>query len=374
MVVLAGLVAIPAAAPVSGAGKATECQGKPITIPGTSGPDAITGTPGDDVIDSQKGDDIVVGGAGDDTICTGSGDDTAVGDFMDEVTKADLNKRGMIAPLVGNGKDSIQTGAGDDIAVGDVLRAINLKLSMKNCKGQLRSAVARGFGRDRLQTGPGDDTLTGDVLLGTLYLICIKANGAGDDYFSAEGGEDDRVVGDVLYQVKQARNTVAKARLRKLRKLCFAVQFCQAAGTGDDSFFGRSGGDYIVGDAEGETSTAMGTGDDSGTGGSGEDTLIGDATSNIAALGGGADSFAGNSSHDWLIGDASSTGYAAFDQDGAKSAAKGAVKGGGPDKLSGGGSDDKFEAGPKKDKCSGGGGNHDKDLSKPPCEKTSGIP
>ncbi len=47
--------------------------------------------------------------------------------------------------------------------------------------------------------------------------------------------------------------------------------------------------------------------------------------------------------------------------------------GGGPDVPRGGKDADRFDVGPKKDSCKGGTG-RDKDISHPPCEKTSNIP
>ena len=55
------------------------CDGKQVTIFGTSGDDIIVGTGGDDVIFAMQGDDRIEGGRGDDTICAGQGDDLVIG-------------------------------------------------------------------------------------------------------------------------------------------------------------------------------------------------------------------------------------------------------------------------------------------------------
>ena len=64
-----------------------KCNGKVVTILGTSGDDFLNGTRGPDVIHGLGGDDIIQGMGGDDIICGGDGDDKLDGgdgnDIMD---------------------------------------------------------------------------------------------------------------------------------------------------------------------------------------------------------------------------------------------------------------------------------------------------
>lgn len=56
------------------------CQGRPVTIGGTSGNEVLQGSPGPDAISGQGGDDRIKGLDGNDLLCGGPGNDTLYGE------------------------------------------------------------------------------------------------------------------------------------------------------------------------------------------------------------------------------------------------------------------------------------------------------
>lgn len=356
----------------SGAGAALTCQGKPVTIRGTSGDDVLSGTENDDVIFSGDGNDVVVGGAGNDTICSGPGDDIVVGDYMGDGSNT--------SPITASGNDEIQTGAGNDIAVGDVyilettppVAAHTRRITLHVCRKRLFRLIARANGDDHILTGPGDDMAAGDGWLesriANTALRCARIIGTGDNFIRLEDG-DDIGVGDVLAEFRRAK----KQERRAVKQLCIQLGLCNADGRGKNEMVGYKGNDYLVGNAYATNGSAIGTGNDQATGGTGRDEMIGDSSSDLAAVGGGADHLEGNQDNDKLYGDASGSGIDDLEKAMAFKAT-GATAGGGPDTLVGGSENDTFvDAGPKRDECHGGPG-IDRDRSKPLCEVQTGIP
>jgi Ca2+-binding RTX toxin-like protein len=148
------LLLIPLAAPA----QAMKCDGRKVTIMGTSGTDHIVGKKASDVIYGGGGDDVITGGPnGNDTICGGPGDDTLIG---------------------GSGYDSLHGEGGSDHLEGDT-------------------------GSDQLDGGDGEDTLDGekgadglhggggdDKLLGSKGPDKLDG-GAGDDFIDGQQGSDD---------------------------------------------------------------------------------------------------------------------------------------------------------------------------------------
>lgn len=103
------LVAVTAVAdlPAGEAVAADTCEGRPVSIEGTSEDDELVGTSGDDVIRGYAGDDIIDGRGGDDVLCGDAGADELTG---------------------GGGDDSLDGGSyrlysedGDNAAEGDLL-------------------------------------------------------------------------------------------------------------------------------------------------------------------------------------------------------------------------------------------------------------
>jgi Ca2+-binding RTX toxin-like protein len=115
------------------------CNGRAVTLVGTTGNDALTGTAGVDVIHGLAGDDAIEGLGGNDVICGGDGNDTVYG---------------------GDGGDKVYGGNGNDLIYG-------------------------GAGSDVIQGEPGDDTVVGeggnDVLVGGSGTdTCDGGAGTGD--------------------------------------------------------------------------------------------------------------------------------------------------------------------------------------------------
>ncbi|HKY91316.1 MAG TPA: thrombospondin type 3 repeat-containing protein [Nevskiaceae bacterium] len=91
------------------------CEGKPVTLRGTRGPDTLTGTSRDDVILGLDGDDRIDGLEGDDTICGGAGNDTLNGG----AGRDRMFGQGGHDKLLGKGgADVLNGGDGDDALVG----------------------------------------------------------------------------------------------------------------------------------------------------------------------------------------------------------------------------------------------------------------
>jgi CSLREA domain-containing protein len=128
-------------------GPPAECQGKNVTISGTSGPDVLTGTGKKDVIRALGGDDFVNALGGNDRVCAGGGSDQVKG-------KA--------------GNDQVTAGAGNDKAIG---AGGGDTLSGQGGKDRLKG---KG-GNDALKGGPKPDKLNG---------------GGGTDICQGGGGQD----------------------------------------------------------------------------------------------------------------------------------------------------------------------------------------
>lgn len=86
------------------------CDGRPVTIRGTNGPDTLLGTSGPDVIAGLKGDDVINGGDGSDVICGGVGNDTLIGGA------------GFDTLLGERGADFLDGGVNDDVCLGGTQR------------------------------------------------------------------------------------------------------------------------------------------------------------------------------------------------------------------------------------------------------------
>lgn len=100
------------------------CQGKPVTISGSTGADTITGTQAADVINALSGNDTVRARRGNDTICGGNGKDTIGGgagrDRLNGENGADLLRggKGKDTANGGPGKDTLVGGPKNDVCIG----------------------------------------------------------------------------------------------------------------------------------------------------------------------------------------------------------------------------------------------------------------
>jgi len=94
---------------------AATCQGKPVTVSGSTAAETLTGTPAADVINALGGNDTVRALGGNDVVCGGDGKDKLNGaagkDRINGENGADLLKGG-------KGKDTLRGGKGKDKMVG----------------------------------------------------------------------------------------------------------------------------------------------------------------------------------------------------------------------------------------------------------------
>ena len=94
---------------------AATCQGKPVTVSGSTAAETLTGTPSADVINAQGGNDTVRALGGNDVVCGGDGKDKINGgagkDRINGENGADTLKGG-------KGKDTLRGGKGKDTMIG----------------------------------------------------------------------------------------------------------------------------------------------------------------------------------------------------------------------------------------------------------------
>jgi len=108
------------------------CNGKVVTILGTSGVDILKGTPGDDVIHGLGGNDIIRGMGGNDTICGGDGNDKLDG---------------------GRGNDRLDGGPGRDECINGPSGS-GFLVAPKNCESKKLAQTAGTS--PKTQRKPGD--------------------------------------------------------------------------------------------------------------------------------------------------------------------------------------------------------------------------
>ncbi|MBI2486439.1 MAG: right-handed parallel beta-helix repeat-containing protein, partial [Deltaproteobacteria bacterium] len=128
------------------------CDGKAVTICGTSGNDVLTGTLGPDVIHGFGGNDNISGGGGNDTICGGTGNDTInCGSGSDRL----FGQGGSDALNGGPGNDRLVGGGGKDMLNGEAGNDVLLG-------GSSDDMLNGGTGTDKCDGGAhvGGDTAT----------------------------------------------------------------------------------------------------------------------------------------------------------------------------------------------------------------------
>ena len=232
LTIVGALAALPAtadAAPLT-------CDGKRVTIAGTTGDDTIRGTARADVIHARGGNDTVRGRAGNDTICGGDGRDRLLGGPGNDRVHGG---RDQVWDDPGHGAtktgDTLSGGTGDDlldpgvdtrpveevdqpdsISWADSGRGVSLDIPDRRATGQGVDRIARGFvqwvltshpdhvtggdGRDWLVTGAGSDVVRagrGDDRVDVDDGPGIGSGGAdvvrggpGDDFIATAAGSD----------------------------------------------------------------------------------------------------------------------------------------------------------------------------------------
>ncbi|MEO5665732.1 MAG: calcium-binding protein [Nocardioides sp.] len=146
-------------APGAQAAAAVTCQGKDVTIDGTTQA-AVTGTPGNDVIVASVG-STVTALAGDDTICVLPGTATTAttvdaGDGNDSVDTSTVAATSTVTTTLGAGADTFTGGAGSDqVSTGG---GANMVTTGAGDDG-VGSGTAGQPNADKLDLGTGDDVL-----------------------------------------------------------------------------------------------------------------------------------------------------------------------------------------------------------------------
>jgi Ca2+-binding RTX toxin-like protein len=193
IVLVLGILAVPASAGV-------ECFGEAPTIIGKPGNDRLLrGTPGRDVIHGRSGNDTIRGLSGNDLLCGGGGDDLVFG------------AEGRDRLHGGAGADGLQPGAGNDVIVGGGTRFDDVRYpdATGPINGSLVTGRVTGMGRDTIESGveqivggPFDDVIEGNdrfnILIGlegndtisALGNFDALAGGAGDDVLDGGDGSD----------------------------------------------------------------------------------------------------------------------------------------------------------------------------------------
>ncbi len=198
LTVVGALTAIPAtaeAAPLT-------CDGRRVTIAGTTGDDTIRGTARADVIHGRAGNDTIRGLDGNDRICGGRGRDVLFGgDGADRVfggLDAIFDDPGHGTAKIGdrlqggNGGDFLDAGVDprpvDDVDTPDILswagstRGVRLDVPTRRVTGQGVDRFARG--RVEFLLTRHDDRAVGGV------GADVIRTGAGNDRIEAGGGDD----------------------------------------------------------------------------------------------------------------------------------------------------------------------------------------
>lgn len=294
-------------------GSDESCQGRSVTVLGTSGDDEIVGTNGNDVIASLGGNDTVSGLFGHDVICGGEGDDSLIGhlgsdslsgdagdDEMDGRGERDWLSGGSGADVLrgGDQDDSLSGGSGTNSLVGG--DGFDLAIYVESALGvqvDLEMRISLGEGSDVLdsiegaQGSPFPDTLTGDSgpnhLLGGTGPDELNG-GEGRDVFDGGPGDDqiDGGPGSDLVSFSAARRAVS-ADLRG----------GAASGEGSDAWTsvenleGSKHGDELVG----------GSGSNRIDGLLGADLIRGAGGMDFLQGGPGPDVLVGGEGRDWVI-------------------------------------------------------------------------
>jgi len=232
-----------------------KCQGRHVTLKGTTGDDVLQGTDGDDVIHGLGGNDTIMGGDGNDLICGGRGHDILDGGKGNDRLKGH------------NGRDTLSGGAGSDILYGgsgnDV---IDGGLGNDKAYGnEGNDRLAGSGGDDILGGGPGKDTLDpGD---GTDMVY----GGPGRDRFMAGAGVNT-YRGSTGLDLADYRYAPAGAVVDLIAGtgIGLGVDTLQDIEDVNGSRFA----DLLFGDGEANVLRGL-RGDDVLTGAGGDDTLIG---------------------------------------------------------------------------------------------------
>ena len=274
-----------------------------------SGDFYFNGGQGDDTITGGLGNDFLVGGAGADALTDDTGNDTALGGGGADVISLGAGVDTVIYNITSDGADSVDTGGGDDVVLISAGTAAAPVTS-----GQIRvtftsADVGNGAATD------GENAANEDGGLAVRLQFENEGSGAGTVLRSDdEGVTFVSSTAGVTFDVRDLPTGTARGDRFEVvtlgtsgADLQTAVQADRSyyfnAGQGNDTVFGGSAADFLVGGG-GDDTLNGGAGDDSFLGGGGEDRLTGE-TGNDRLDGGDADDFLdGRVGNDTLLGGA----------------------------------------------------------------------
>lgn len=149
------------------------CNGLPVTIAGTPGPDTLVGTEGADVFSAGAGDDLVIGLEGNDVACLGAGTDRFIGGPGNDT---------FVAEAKPDGSDRFTTGDGFDTAVYSA-RTTPVAISLDGVANDGAAGEGDNIGNADVVGGAAADTLTSTDASGPEQLF----GGPGDDKLTGVG-------------------------------------------------------------------------------------------------------------------------------------------------------------------------------------------
>lgn len=171
------------------------CNGKIVTILGTSGVDFLNGTPGPDVMHGLGGDDIIRGFGGNDTICGGDGNDTLYG---------------------GDGNNALDGGSGIDLCINGP-SGPGVLIAPKNCENQQGTGVKgtkqgkgeqTGFAKLKKKGGFLPKSAAEKAIPGGPAKMIPKSSQTGKGVKSAKSGGLDLVVSEAENKSGDAPNAL----------------------------------------------------------------------------------------------------------------------------------------------------------------------
>lgn len=292
------------------------------SIDGGIGRDSILAGDGNDLVFGGADIDTIFGGTGNDTIAGGAGGDSLVGDDGNDVFLV-TEGGGTDTIFGGTGIDRIDysgtvgvgvavtftTTAGGSATVGGV--AAGSFSSIEEITGSDQNDTINGASGAtsglRLDGGGGNDTVTGgsgaDTIIGGSGNDSLTGNGGDDTFVLSDGSGTDAIFGGTGTDRIDASGVTTALTMTTggttgagtLSGAGISATYSSVAsvelGAGNDSLFGGSIADSVLG----------GAGDDSLAGGGGADTLFGGAGNDTLRGGTGSDDLYGDDGDDTFI-------------------------------------------------------------------------
>ncbi|WP_170167040.1 hypothetical protein [Paracoccus methylarcula] len=241
------------------------------TLIGSAQGDILLGFNGNDHLRGLQGGDALNGEAGNDTLDGGEGTDTLTGGIGNDVYIVD-NAGDRVIEAVSGGTDRIHTSVSIDLDkanssyygnVETVTMAGSADLSARGSSGN--NSLTGNAGNNILDGRSGNDSLDGglgnDTIIGSWGVDTING-GAGNDTFSFTGSSSSVSI-DLI--TNNHTGFAAETLIHEVENI--------AAGSGNDTLRGTSGGNILDGGAGSDLFIATGGAGDKLIGGTGRDTV-----------------------------------------------------------------------------------------------------